>query len=180
MDVNALAKELCEYGVPLEQWGKGGAKTLDDLAIEILTGKSELVKNGAGLLRLVRTVTITIRFIDGKRVLQLKEDRQVFKGGKEVRRELQVSIVEKLKPGEDPVIAAERALYNFGIKEKIPLIVERKKVQGPTPSQLYPGIKTRSETHPFEVYLSRPLFNPDGYVEKQDDCTVYFVWSEVK
>ena len=106
--ISEIAGQLNGYGIPLDQWGKGKAKTIGHLAKEIIEGETVLVNKGSEIVRRVELVHVDVRHTNGDVELQFVEDRQVFKDGRERRRGL-TGVSEKIKPGKDPRVAAERA-----------------------------------------------------------------------
>ncbi len=163
--------------VPLKRWGTGEAKSVDHLLEEINSGESTLEERDGVLFRTAMGTVITVYYQDDTRRLTLKEDRQVFKDGRERKRAVAGSIGEKLKFGENALSAAYRALQEeLSISEKLPLTSKPSEVKGPNPSQSFPGIMTTYMIHVYEVYLPQDLYKPEGYVETQRDKTNYYVW----
>jgi hypothetical protein len=99
---------LRRYNMPLDQWGKGEAKTLDNLLEEIENGEAVLIEDEAGeLVREISVVWMTVFYSDesGNRY-RLIEEKQVFDDGRERTRDLSISVGEKMKPGEGPLETA--------------------------------------------------------------------------
>lgn len=111
---------------------------------------------------------------DGKKY-RLKEDRQVFKDGRERRRELGRAVSEKMKPRTAMIRGIQEEL---GISSKIILIdtgTDEQKIASPS----YPGLESLYIRHKFRAELTDEQFNPDGYEEEQDDKMTYFIWEEI-
>jgi hypothetical protein len=137
------------------------------------------IENGE-LLRKVLVVGADIFYLspEGKK-FRLKEEKQVFKDGRERRRDLGTAVSEKMKPGENPKEAMVR-----GIAEELEIEGEINLTKIDTDEKLitspsYPGLQSQYVTHKFEVALNEQQFNPDGYKEEQSDKSTYFIWEEV-
>lgn len=85
-----------------------------------------------------------------------------------------------MEKGEDPLSASIRAM-----KEETDLVLPF--ASGPNltgnkeigrESSSFPGLISRYSVSCFEVYLTSEQFNPEGYVEEQEDKTTFFVWEE--
>jgi len=114
--LNTLRQQLKSAGIDISQWGTGQAKTLAHLQKEIESGETILVTGKKGeLLRKVVVGGADVYYVspDGKKYL-LKEDKQVFKDGRERRRDLEQAVSEKMKPDENP-----RDTMIRGIKENL-------------------------------------------------------------
>lgn len=176
-----LQEKLLSAGIDTSQWGTGKAKTLEHLLKEVSEGEAELVKTPEGAL--VRRTTVgkaDIYFIDTDgTVYRLKEDRQVFKDGRERKRNLDSAVSEKLKVGEDHADAVTR-----GIQEELGIEGEKQvedqgitTEQGESPS--YPGLGTEYVLHRFKVTIGGEQYKSEGYQEDQPDKTTFFVWEKV-
>lgn len=169
-----LTKLLQLHGIPIEQFGVGEAKTIRHLAKEILEGETtlEVMRKIVGVQLQVECIVDGVKF-------QLVEDRQEFADGRERRRGL-AGLSEKMKPGEDPVASAKRALAEeLGIQDetKIESLGIREEIKT---SPSYPGLTTKYLLFEMLTQLPESAFNPDGYVEHQEDKSTYFVWQEVQ
>lgn len=180
--LKTLKRQLESAGVDMATWGIGQAKTLAHLRKEIESGETILVANEAGgLLRkvVVGGADIFYKSPEGKRY-RLKEDRQIFKDGRERRRNLGQAVSEKIKPGEDPEVAMIRGIQEeLGIGSEITIIkigAEERIIDSPS----YPGLQSQYILHKFQAVLTKRQFNPAGYVEDQSDKSTYFMWEEIK
>ena len=180
-DVSVL-KQLENAKIDVSQWGIGGAKTIKHLLKEIENGETILVTDEVGeLLRKVVMGGVIVYYTssDGKKY-RLKEEKQIFKDGRERRRSLEQSVLEKMKPNEDPEEAMIRGMREeLGIKGEIALT----KIDMNEKSEMstsYPGLLTQFTRHIFEATLNDEQFRPEGYIEEQPDKSTHFVWEEVK
>ncbi len=178
MNRDALIHKLKSSGIPLEQWGRGKAKTIDHLLEEINSEETKLLPGqGRSLLRTVQVASITVTYDDGTKVWILHEEKQVFKDGRERHRNMHSSLGEKMTFAEEPIDAARRALREeLQITEEIPLQQGGLLVRGPEESSSYPGLATLYRFWDYLVQLPAHLFKPEGYTEVQEDKTTYFVW----
>ena len=180
-----LIKLFNEYDIDFNLYGAGEAKAISDLAKEIIDGEAEIVDCDGRLQRRIGAVAIKLLYIDVENyVLKLSEDKQVFRDGRvRVREPLyDMSIVEKIYPGENKVAAIAR-----GVLEEIGIDISNLIVDEPEchsrlrSSKSYPGIQTNQETFVFpDVVIAENDFNPDGYIEVQENKTTYFVWKREK
>ena len=108
-----LVELLKSHNIDYGKWGTGTTKTLDHLVDEVIKGETVLVENEQGeLVRklAVLWIEVTHHVADG-RVYKLKETHQIFKDGRERRRNLKTSIAEKLVGGEEADdLSVKRAL----------------------------------------------------------------------
>src|SRR5574343_1443468 len=82
-DLHAL---LRSHYIPTALWGVGEAKTIGHFFTELKNGESVLEYRDGSLVRVINLVTVTVYRVDGDIVWKLREDRQVFKDGRERRR----------------------------------------------------------------------------------------------
>jgi len=177
-----LRQQLEGAGINVSEWGKGQAKTLAHLQKEIKSGETVLVTGEQGeLLRKVVVGGVDIFYVspDGKKY-RLKEDKQIFKDGRERKRDLGQAVSEKMKPKEDPKDAMIRGVREeLGIEGEISL-TETGADEQLLSSPSYPGLQSQYIRYKFEAMLNDQQFKSNGYVEEQDDKSTYFVWEEVK
>jgi hypothetical protein len=179
-DAQALSAELQAHGFDVERWGEGPTKTVDALWQEISEGETELVEVEGELVRrtCVAGVNVFAELPDGSRY-RLREDRQVFRNGAERQRSLPTSLGEKVKPGETTEVAVRRAIHEeLGIAE-VAGLTELGTERVVRRSQTYGGMQTELEMRLAEILLAPADFRPEGYIEHQDDKSVYFVWEAV-
>lgn len=177
----SVAQQLEDAGIDVSNWGKGGAKTIEHLQREIDSGEAELVTNEQGeLLRKVTIGQADVFYIspEGKK-FYLKEEKQIFKDGRKRERELDPSIAEKMKPDESPAEAIERGIREeLGVEGELEIKqigVDEEINESPS----FPGLKSQYSLYKFEAMFNDDQFNPDGYIEEQEDKNTYFVWEEL-
>lgn len=184
VDFDTLLQILVDAKIPVDQFGTGGAKTVQHLLNEVADGESVLSVDAKGKLHRelsVLWVDVISTHANGD-VYALKEDRQIFNDGREKRRQLNSSIGEKLKPGEEPVQAVTRALAEeLGIQEKettsVHYLGEEQKVHTP---DTYPGLESSYYFYKYATVIAEEAFKPEGYVEYQADKTNYYVWELIR
>lgn len=177
-NLKRLQSYLHSFGTPIDSWGINGTKTVRHLLNELQTGESDLEEKDGKLMRHVTGIGINIYYKAGKQVFKLKEDKQIFSNKSVRQRNISTSLGEKMKPGELPKEAAQRALkeelgitaYELGK----PTIEDRE----PKVSGTYPGLLTKHYVYVFTVSLREEDYKPEGYIEVQTDKTTYFVWKE--
>ena len=178
---DVLKKQLEQAGIDTSVWGSGETKTLAHLQKEIESGETVIITGEKGeLLRkvVVGGADIYYESPDGTKY-RLKEDKQVFKDGRERQRNLGQAVSEKMKPDEDPQSAMIRGVQEeLGIIGEINLIevgVDKQIIDSPS----YPGLQSQYVRHKFRATLNNSQFNPEGYIEKQPDKSTYFIWEKV-
>jgi hypothetical protein len=182
LDIEILSKHLERFGVDTSTWGLGKAKTVEHLLDEINNQESNLFINDSG--ELIRKIEVACSFVfyksDDGRLFRLKEDRQVFNGGRERRRDSSgQAVFEKMKSDENPTEAIIRGMREeLGVDGVIDVteLGQDDQLRG---SNSYPGLVTMCTFHVFETTLNDGQFKPDGYVEVQKDKSTYFVWEIV-
>jgi hypothetical protein len=175
-----LSSYLKNFGVPLENWGRDGTKTVKHLLSEIQNAESILKEVDGKLIRYVTGVGINVYYKDDERTFRLEEYRQVFNTGQQRQRNIPTSLGEKMFPGETPKETASR-----GLKEELRITgydFDNPKIEDrvPKPSETYPGLLTKHLIYVFDVTLRNGDYKPEGYREVQPDKTTYFVWHEIK
>lgn len=170
---------LKELAVPLEKFGTGCHKSLEDLVAEIDNGECRLSidAHSGRLFRAGAVVRLDVRYVTEDGVhLQLYEAEQRFSDGRCRRRPTGFAVWEKLRIGEDPDIGMTRAL-----REELKLHGEFQAIPGER-SQIrrapddYPSIHSLFTTFDFTVNLSHQHFVAGGYQEHQRDKTTIFLW----
>jgi hypothetical protein len=181
LDIDQLKSRLMEYSIPIETWGTGKSKTVENLLDELEQKECNVVDEGGYLVRYIEFVGIKIYYVDkNEDIWQLKEDRQEFHDGRIRRRSMPSSVSEKMKFGENPSIAAVR-----GIKEELGFEIEesqlskRKDLDFNGGSISYPGLRAKYKGHQFICYLKDNQFNPGGYIERQKDKSTFFKWQKL-
>ncbi len=176
-DLEGLKGYLSSHNIPLDGWGKGGAKTPEHLLKEINEGETVLVERGNEILRQIKVASITVLYGKDDEVYVLAEDRQEFNDGRVRKRtKPKGSLSEKFKSHEESNVAAKRAIREeLGITGDVKL-VKGGEVEEVEESQSFPGLKTLCSLHRYNAELTDDQYNPAGYVEEQEDKKTYFVW----
>ena len=177
LTIEQIEQLLTSHGIDLSLWGVGATKTPRHILNEVSEGECLLkVENGV-LIREINVASATIYFESSSGIrFVLKETKQVYKNGSEKKRSNAGSVSEKLKSDEDPEAAMVRGIKEeLGIEgsfsiEKLETNVEEKY------SSAYPGLLCRYNVYNFKVDFPEELYNPDGYMEVQEDKTTYFNW----
>lgn len=174
---------LTRYHVPIDEWGKGSAKTIDHLLNELNGGEALLVEDQESgyLVRKFSFLAIEVLCRYGPDTYCLAEDRQVFSSdGRVRRRNLEMSIGEKLKQDESDIESAtKRALTEeLGIQEGF-TIDAGEKIKEEVDSSSYPGLRSHRDRFNVSVMLDPAQYNADGYTEVQPDKVSYFVWKRI-
>ena len=181
MLAHTLRAFLEENNVQFDQWGKGEAKTFENLLAEIASGEATLEKKHGVPCRSITISALDVYHDDGVRLLLLREKKQLFSDGRSRIRKLDRSIGEKQKSGETPSNAAHRALVEeLGITETLLLFAGPLITKGPLPSLSFPGLFTFYNVYVFDVFLPKHLYRANGYVERQKEKTSYFVWEKCR
>lgn len=184
-----LKLQLQQKGIPLEQWGRGEAKTVAHLAKELQEGESVLVDKNGELVRQVTVAGITVLYEDETGKYKLVEDRQVFADGRQRKRTMKNSVSEKMKPDEDP-----HAAFRRGLLEELPEIAETlgeqwtqtltftnvRVEEDERVSGSFPGLKSRYTAHLGDIHFSNEQYRAEGYIEQQADKSTYFLWEKIE
>jgi hypothetical protein len=172
-----LVNFLIANDIPVEQWGKGSAKTVKHLYNEILEKESVLSYIDGKLIRSIEFVSAQIFYDSPGGVLKLVEEKQIFKDGRVRSRYLESSVSEKMKADEGPRNSIIR-----GIEEelKIAISMDQIEIDGnideTEESNSYPGLLTRYKGYKYKINLRSHQYNPEGYIEHQRDKSTYFKW----
>jgi hypothetical protein len=152
---------LKHYQMPVEEYGKGKAKHVRDLWVEVQTGQSRLdaeMSNGSPcLMRSVRVVVLEIR-------AQVEEQdsflllKHMFTDSGAERLDLDSRVTRKMDPGEERYASMLRCLTdNLSISEKSCdecFIVEScKKADEVKVSEGYPGMRTRYKLDIYGLHM---------------------------
>jgi hypothetical protein len=170
IDAERLAQAL-----PISDYGRGEAKSFQQLLDEIKKGEIEIIWQSNQPIRLLSIVLIKVCYQDKI----LFEDRQEFADGRVRHRGIE-GISEKLLPQEEPDKAVYRALQEelgFHLEELRNLSVaflaqEASKKESPS----YPGLESHYDIYKYKTYIPDSLYKPE-YVElNQDSRKTYFIW----
>ncbi len=171
--------------IDLSLWGKGEAKTATHLIDEVNNGECTLELIDGVLYQNIKVVSISI-YYQQRKTLILRETEQIFADGRPGNRNLSdnCSVAEKMKIGkENPLEATLRAINKEELSKikDVPVTESQlrfiRTIQRENPSASYPGIFTNKEIHTFECIFTDEQFNPEGYIEVQEDKRTYFEWT---
>lgn len=170
----SLKEFLIKHNIPLSEWGKGNAKTLNHLLNELIKGESHIYAKEGEIKREVSALSIIVTYKD----LILREDHQEFNDGRKRRREMEASVAEKIDKNDKNLIEAVKR----GIKEELGIsinkdqIVELDNSIKERESMSYPGIQSKAVLYRYHVELNDDQYNPDEYIETQEDKKTIFKW----
>lgn len=176
---DAIKEVLRQFGIPVDRWGSGSAKTVANLLDEIEAGETTLVKDEQELLRKTGFVALNIICQGTDGVLELYKKEQIFSDGRRRKRNMNWSAGEKLLRGENPNVALERLLYKeelVQIAKGITGIAPIGETQETKESPSYPGLKTEFIRYSFSGELEAAFFKSEGYILEESDKTTYFAW----
>ncbi|MGY6528514.1 MAG: hypothetical protein ACXITR_01165 [Cyanobacterium sp.] len=154
MNINELNKVLSKHHINTENWlHEKGTKTVRDLHHEIDMGETILRSINGQLFRVVRLVSLLVKFKLGEQLFTLVEDKQIFFAGGIRKRDLD-TLAEKIKVDETPELAVCRCL-----KEEIGLdfdgsfifLGESEEVKS---SPSYPFLHSIYKVYNYQVILS--------------------------
>lgn len=161
------------FDIPVEQFGTGKAKRIEDLFNEIKNGDCELIISKDGICRKVSVVRAWVTRDDQI----LIEDYQLFNDGQKRERNLD-HLSEKIHSGEDPATALERAFA-----EELDIHSSIIHMGGDTETETndspsYPGLKSTYIFHDFNVTLTKEQYKEEGYIEEEENTGIktYFKW----
>lgn len=179
VDLRTLEEYLLRFNIPINEWGKGYAKTTNHLLSEIESGECRILEEGKKLIREIEFVMCEIFYLEGETLFKLIEEKQVFNDGRTRIRDKESSVSEKMIIGEDPIESLIRGIEEeLGISIKENQIEKEKGIEKIEISQSFPGLMTKYNGHNFTCFLERSQYNPGGYIETQKDKKTYFVWKE--
>lgn len=188
-DPSELRDLLQGHGLPVDIWGEGPTKKVEDLWNEIAEGESwlaapETVEQRDEYGEIVRVTNVlgidVFATYNGQRY-RLREDRQEFKDGRGARRcTLITSLAEKIKADENHAEAVLRAVgEELGVAEEDLAVEDRGAKDVWKVTQTYPSLPSKLQISFYQVELPAEAFNPAGYVEDQPDKKTYFEWEMV-
>jgi hypothetical protein len=172
-----LVNFLIANDIPVDQWGKGSAKTVRHLYNEILEKESVLSYIDGKLIRSIEFVSAQIFYDSPGGVLKLVEEKQIFKDGRVRSRYLESSVSEKMKADEGPRNSIIR-----GIEEELKISIAMDQIEAngnideTEESNSYPGLLTRYNGYKYKIELISHQYRPEGYIEHQRDKSTYFKW----
>jgi hypothetical protein len=179
MSLSDLKSILNKYSIPIDNWGKGQSKGIENLLDEVNNKDCILKEENGTIVRYINFVGVNVFFNEDGQKLKLVEDRQVFKDGRVRRRTMQSSVSEKMKIGEDPLESAIR-----GVGEELNIVISKsqlaklKEISYTEDSHSYPGIITKYNGYRYKLLLDKSQYVSTGYVEVQSDKSTFFMWKK--
>lgn len=177
--VKRLEDLLKWFNKPVNSYGKGKAKRIDDLFEEINNGDCELIISGDHIYRRVNMIRAWVNY----KGLILKETKQLFRDKRRRRNRGYFHVSEKicLEDKGDSTAALKRALAK---ELKITSELNQENLGGCSEikdSTSYPGIKTEYIFFDKIVFLTKEQYKEKGYVEYEESTgiTTYFKWFKV-
>jgi len=158
-----LVNFLIANDIPVDQWGKGSAKTVRHLYNEILEKESVLSYIDGKLIRSIEFVSAQIFYDSPGGVLKLVEEKQIFKDGRVRSRYLESSVSEKMKADEGPRNSIIR-----GIEEELKISIAMDQIEAngnideTEESNSYPGLLTRYNGYKYKIELRSHQYRPKG------------------
>lgn len=181
-EIKKLTEQLKNSGIDVSRYGKGKSKKIEDLFKEIKDNETVLINEDGKLLRKSQIVNVEILYKDkeGNKFV-LREQKQIFNDGRERKRDhLLGSLSGKMKVNENPKESIIREIQEeLGISGQID-VLDNGYDEETIKSQSYPGLLTNYVTYRFVANLLDKDFKSDGYIEKTDSLTTYFVWEKIK
>jgi hypothetical protein len=176
-----LIDYLSKYNIPVSEWGKGYAKTVEHLQKEIDSGECRLVLENGVLIREIEFVTCEIIYKEGDKIFKLIEEKQIFTDGRTRTRDKESSVSEKMKIGEDPKQSVFRGIEEeLGVDLTETQLQKQGEINEDEVSNSFPGLMTRYKGYNYECEFTKEQYNPNGYTETQTDKTTYFIWKVIK
>lgn len=93
--VVSLKVLLTDHGIKTDNFGRGKAKTIDDLLKELESGETKLVEQKGKLVRVLDIAGVNIYFDDESHRYRLVQEKQVFADGRTRPRQTLFSVSEK-------------------------------------------------------------------------------------
>ena len=179
-DLDNLKELLNSYNIPIDLWGTGKSKTINNLLNELENNECSLEEKNDKITRYIEFVGIKIYYNKDNERFILKEDRQEFNDGRVRRRDMPSSVSEKMVFGEDPIVASIRGIREeLGVKIEAHQLTKHSGLNYNGGSLSYPGLDTKYKGHKFICNLIDDQFNPSGYVEIQKDKKTFFIWEKL-
>ena len=176
--VEELQDYLCGFGVPIDEWGQGKAKTVEDLFSEIRDGEAILSEEEGQPIRQINVVGVNVYSSFGGIRRHLREKEQRFADGRTRVRKLDASMGEKMLPGETWEQACGRAIREE-LKQPGAAQFTNYRFAPKTGSMgSYPGLTTVYNLHIADYEMPDDLFCPD-YEIPDGNKTLIFDWEAV-
>ena len=171
-----LEEFLLSNNVDISNWGKSDAKTLNHLLNELIKNECEIYVKDGKVTRKVSNLSINVYYKNKV----LKEDHQKFKDGRTRKRKMDWSVGEKLTKDE---LTNVRQSIHRAMSEELQIndikdsqVTDKGNFETTSKSFSYPGVMMEMVIYKYDIILSDSQYNPDGYVEKQEDKETFFIW----
>lgn len=176
ISVNSFADFLRLFGVDVNSWGVGEAKSVKDFLKELGAGESFLRIDKNGIARVLRVVKMIIEDNSGKALI---EDYQILPDGRKKHRNQNPG--GKIGINETPLQALHRE-----IEEELGDVIKSGDYEveilevfnEERPSKAYPTLRSIYEVNKVGVILRKGVNIPDGYHsrDKEDGKVLVFRW----
>ena len=176
-EVKKLMKLLSWFNIPVDKFGKGEAKSVQNLLDEINNGDCRLIISRDGIYREVFVIRAYINY----KGLILKEDKQVFDDGR-IRERNYFHISEKIRVDEKFEEALKRAVKKeLGIESKLNWENRSVGEKEDMDSLSYPMLTTRYLFFDRLIFFTDEQYKEEGYTEykKSTGITTHFKWFSV-
>merc|ERR1740121_2866354 len=176
-EIKIFEQMLKDHNIKTEQFGKGKAKTLEEMAGEVRTGAARLMLDATEHKKLVRVVDVVLFKLEhgGKLLIETSE---MFADGR--KRDTNRLPGTKKEPHENTKQTAERVLQELiGLKTEMVKFdlakIDRFEEEIESPS--YPGVRTvyRKEIMKATMVNAPPSSLAEG-VKGQEGMTKFFTW----
>ncbi|MFQ5661753.1 MAG: hypothetical protein ACE5F2_00665 [Candidatus Paceibacteria bacterium] len=174
-NVPNLTRILDIFGIPIEKFGSGKFKRLQDLFDEIKDEDCQIVITGGKIYRTVSVIRAKVLYKN----LILKEYLQTFDDDRENSPRDRLHVSEKIHIGELARDALKRGFEEeLQITSEIDFEEKGVVVEDTNPKTRYPGPKSIYTFYDFTVVLTEDQYVSEGYVEygKKTGITTYFKW----
>jgi serine/threonine protein kinase len=156
--VKVLTALLKSYGVDPDAFGKGDAKTLDELATDCRQGLCILSEDAKHLVRVIDVVVLHVEGPGGMFLVEKKVRKSLSPSPHHWERDGARLPAKKPNPWEDPHQTAERLLLDFGLEmSELYLEMDAMLFIVKDNSVAYPGIPSIYRRHELRVFLHDDL-----------------------
>lgn len=163
-------QSLKDY-LDLGRYGRGQAKSWDELEAEIRSGECHIEWQDDRPIRVVKVACVKVLSHKGERLIEVTQE---LADGR-IRQRGLIGISEKFKPQESPLEAARRAMAEeLDIHEELEFEVMGEAIEEKE-SVSYPGLLGRYYKFFFRVVFP-PLLYKSEYIEVQATKRTIFKW----
>eukprot|EP00746_Dinoflagellata_sp_MGD_P038489 gnl/MRDRNA2_/MRDRNA2_192579_c0_seq1.p1 gnl/MRDRNA2_/MRDRNA2_192579_c0~~gnl/MRDRNA2_/MRDRNA2_192579_c0_seq1.p1 ORF type:complete len:415 (+),score=68.45 gnl/MRDRNA2_/MRDRNA2_192579_c0_seq1:169-1245(+) len=143
-----LVDLLKSKNIPIDQYGKGEAKSIKEFLEELEQGLSYIMRSRDRILRVVDLVTVRIHAQDGSLLVETQEN---FQDGRNRKRNILPG--RKRRPTEDAWQTAKRILFEVNLDPSNIDIVLGNETWDEKESSTYPNIKTVYRKHVMDAFM---------------------------